>query len=379
MERQTIQPKGLKMAGAYSPVVRAGDLVFISGCTGINKEGKLSPDIHSQIKQVLENIKYCLEAAGTSFSNLMKTKVFLTDWTQYSALNEVYSQSFSPEAAAARSTIKAEALPGSELITIEAIATVGEKKIIRTPGVKSRRPGVIKCARTGDFLFTGGFVGNYNYDTPDWKYGPDIQSQTKQTMENIKQVIEAAGSSLDKILRILLLINDRADFEAMDEIYRSYFSPNMLPTRMAFEHPSSGPIFNELMEIYAIATVGKKEVIYPPGMKPPGPWSPVVRASDFVFVSGLTGRGKDGRLASDIRSQTKQTLDNIKVSLEAAGSSLDKVVRVLVFLTDIRNLKTMDEVYSSYFAKAGFPTRTAVQMNRSTDPELITMEVIAAV
>jgi 2-iminobutanoate/2-iminopropanoate deaminase len=343
----------------------------------MDKDGKLAPDIHSQTKQVMENIKVCLEAAGSSFSKILKTKVFLTDFALYSAINGVYGDYFSSQTAVVRSSIKAEAMAGRELVTIEAIATLGEKQIIDPPGVKQRRPGVATCIRAGDLIFASGCVGNYDWETPNWKYGPDTPSQSKQMMENMKHWLKACGSSMDQLVRVLLLINDRVDFEVMDEVYRSYFSPDMLPTRMTFEHPSSGPIFNELVEIYAVATVGKKEAIYPPGMKPTGAWSPVVRAGDFVFVSGLTGRGKDGRLAPDIRSQTKQTLDNIKVCLEAAGSSLDKVVRVLVFLTDIRNLKTMDEVYSGHFAKAGLPTRTAVQMNRPTDPELITMEVIA--
>jgi 2-iminobutanoate/2-iminopropanoate deaminase len=145
-----------------------------------------------------------------------------------------------------------------------------------------------------------------------------------------------------------------------------------------FEHPSSGPVFNELVEIYAVAARGPKDRVTPPGIAPQGASSPVLRAGGFVFVSAMTGRGSDGRLASGIAEQTRQTLENIRVCLEAAGSSLEKLVRVLVFLDDIRDLPAMDEASQRFLGRAGLPTRTAVQMDGPVYPELVMMEAVAA-
>lgn len=308
---------------------------------------------------------------------LLKTTLFLRDWSLFGAVNEVYGRYFDSETRGVRSTLKAENLPGPELVAIEAIATMNEKEIIATPGMKARRPGVASCVRTGDLIFLGGAVGNYNWDTPDWKYGPDIESQTKRMMENLEQRLEACGVSTSQLVHVLLMLNDRAELAAFEQIYRTHFEPKMLPARTTFEHPSSGPIFNELVEIYAIATRGSKEAISPQGIVPSGASSPVVRAGDFLFLSGMTGQNEEGRVAPDVGSQTRQTLENIRTCLEAAGSALSKMVKVLVFLTDIKNLKATTDACRTYLGDVPLPTFTAVQMNGPSDPELVMIEAVA--
>ncbi len=81
------------------------------------------------------------------------------------------------------------------------------------------------------------------------------------------------------------------------------------------------------------------------------PLSAVVRAGDFVFVSGLPPIDqKTGELVrGDIVKQTEQVLENVKAALEAAGSSLDKVVKVTVFITNAAWFNRVNEVYARYF------------------------------
>jgi len=94
------------------------------------------------------------------------------------------------------------------------------------------------------------------------------------------------------------------------------------------------------------------------------PLSAVVRAGDFVFVSGLPPIDLDtGELVrGDIVAQAEQVLKNVKAALETAGSSLDKVVKVNVFITNSAWFNRFNEVYARYFPKDP-PARTFVAMS----------------
>jgi 2-iminobutanoate/2-iminopropanoate deaminase len=96
--------------------------------------------------------------------------------------------------------------------------------------------------------------------------------------------------------------------------------------------------------------------------KPSGPYSQAVVEGDFIFVAGQgPGNPQTGKHElGDVQSQTRRTLDNLKAILEAAGSSLAKVVRTNVYLSDIGNFAAMNEVYAGYF-EAPFPARTTIQ------------------
>lgn len=102
----------------------------------------------------------------------------------------------------------------------------------------------------------------------------------------------------------------------------------------------------------------KKEIIDVPGiskhLKKEGiPLSPVVRAGNLVFVSGLTPMDRrTGKLPRvTVEKQTKMVLDNLKVCLESAGSSLDNVVKCTVFITNAAYFDDVNDVYRKYFRR----------------------------
>jgi 2-iminobutanoate/2-iminopropanoate deaminase len=96
---------------------------------------------------------------------------------------------------------------------------------------------------------------------------------------------------------------------------------------------------------------------------PVGPYSPGVVVGNLVFVSGQAGREPGtGRLAPDVTGQTEQVLKNIATILEAAGTSLQHVVRCGVFLVDMKEFPAMNEVYARAFG-AHRPARTTVEVS----------------
>lgn len=102
-------------------------------------------------------------------------------------------------------------------------------------------------------------------------------------------------------------------------------------------------------------------VTIPDSPPPKGPYSPAVRAGDFIYVSGQTPRDPTtGELVGgDVAAQARQTLDNVRRVLAAAGAAMSDVVSVTIYLEDMDEWATMNGVYADYFT-APFPSRTTV-------------------
>jgi 2-iminobutanoate/2-iminopropanoate deaminase len=94
---------------------------------------------------------------------------------------------------------------------------------------------------------------------------------------------------------------------------------------------------------------------------PKGPYSPAVRAGDFVYVSGQTPRDpRTGDLiGNDVVTQTRQALSNVRHVLEQAGAAMSDVVSMTIYLQDMNDWATMNGVYAEFFARP-YPSRTTV-------------------
>jgi len=112
--------------------------------------------------------------------------------------------------------------------------------------------------------------------------------------------------------------------------------------------------------------------------KPVGPYSQAIIEGDFIFVAGqgpinpLTGQLELG----DARAETKRVFENLKAILQAAGSSLDHVMKCNVYLRDINDFAAMNEVYATYFSKP-FPARTTIQAGALPGGIAVEIECIA--
>jgi 2-iminobutanoate/2-iminopropanoate deaminase len=119
-----------------------------------------------------------------------------------------------------------------------------------------------------------------------------------------------------------------------------------------------------------------KQVINIPNA-PKYPFSPAIRAGDYIFVSGQGGFvDAQGREVKGIEAQTKQCLKNMKQVLETASSCLDDVVKVTVFLGSVADYAKMNEVYRSYFPK-DLPARSTAVTGLVIPNMLIEVECIA--
>lgn len=124
----------------------------------------------------------------------------------------------------------------------------------------------------------------------------------------------------------------------------------------------------------------ERQAIFPPGRpRPAPPYSPGIRLGNLLFTAGAVGTDAEGRVPEDIREQARNTLENLRAVLTAAGSSLAHVLKSTVYLTDMNEFAAMNDVYRSFFS-GDPPARTTVGVMALARPEMrIEIEMIAHV
>lgn len=105
-----------------------------------------------------------------------------------------------------------------------------------------------------------------------------------------------------------------------------------------------------------------RQALQPEGIAPPTPpYSPVVISGDLVYTAGQVAHDAEGSLvAGGIEEQTRRTLENVRTCLEAAGCTLDDVMKVTAFLADLGDFEGYNRVYREFFAEP-YPARTSVR------------------
>lgn len=189
----------------------------------------------------------------------------------------------------------------------------------------------------------------------------DVAAQTRRVLERIRDVLAAAGSSLDRAVALTVYLKDPADFQAMNDVYKTFWTADP-PTRTTVA--ASFVLPGALVEISAIAVPKGAEriVIHPEGwLRSPNPYSYAIKTGDTVFLSGLVSRnGRDNTVVKgDVAAQTKVVMENAGELLKAAGLTHANVVSSRVFLPSGADFQQMNETYRGYFPSAP-PARATV-------------------
>ena len=202
-------------------------------------------------------------------------------------------------------------------------------------------------------------------------YGSDIKKRTHYVLKNLAKTFEAAGSSLDHIVKAQVFLEDLNDFNAFDEVWKEYFTTPPARTTVG----TSGLLVKDAMiEIDLIGYRPDELDCVPVTSDAPQPlanYTEAYRVGGLVFAAGQlpsdfrTGIPAEARTdpafpyyGSDIKKRTRYVLENLAGTFEAAGSSLDHVVKAQVFLEDLDEFDAFDEVWKEYFSTP--PARTTV-------------------
>ena len=126
------------------------------------------------------------------------------------------------------------------------------KEVIKTDKVLVSKVPFSQGFRAGDFVFVSG-LGPFDPKTGTLQ-GRTIKEQTKQTLENVKAILDAGGASMKDVIKVSVLLSDAENFEQMNEVYKTFFS-EPFPARICYGVTLMRP--DMLVEIDAIAYIGK--------------------------------------------------------------------------------------------------------------------------
>ncbi len=398
----------------YTEAFRAGGLVFAAGqlptdfVTGIPEQARTDPnfpfygsDIKKRTRYVLDNLAKTFAAAGSSLDHIVKAQVFLEDLDEFDAFDEVWKEYFSTPPA--RTSVGTTGLLVKDaMIEIDLIGYV--PGAVECPAVKSdnaqplaayteafRVAGLVFAAGQLPTDFKTGIPAEARTDPNFPFYGSDIKKRTRYVLDNLAKTFEAAGSSLDHIVKAQVFLEDLAEFNAFDEVWKEYFSTPPARTTVG----TTGLLVKDAMiEIDLIGYVpGATEcaAVKSDAPQPLANYTEAFRVGDFVFTAGQlpsdfkSGIPPEARTdpafpfyGSDIKKRTRFVLDNLAQTFAAAGSSLDEVIKAQVFLEDLREFNAFDEVWKEYFPTP--PARTTVgTTGLLVKDAMIEIDLIAAI
>ncbi len=214
-------------------------------------------------------------------------------------------------------------------------------------------PGIL----AGDFLYVSG----QGAVAADGRIPEGFEAQTRQALENVRAVVEAAGLRLDHVAYSQIYLADMTNYEKLGRIWREYFAsaPPACAVVGVLRMPGDTPV-----EINAVAVrdAKRKRAVAVPGAPGPDFCTPVVLAGDRAFVSGVSGRDPDGRIPLDPEMQVELALGQLERVLQAAGLEMRHLVFVNPYLTDKVPMQVMNRLYARRFEFGNTPARATIRV-----------------
>jgi enamine deaminase RidA (YjgF/YER057c/UK114 family) len=397
MRAKAIKTDNPQPLANYTEAFDVDGLIFAAGQlptdfkVGVPPEAKTDPnypfygsDIKKRTHYIMKNLARTFEGAGSSLDHIVKAQVFLEDLRDFNAFDEVWKEYF--KVPPARTTVATTGLLVKDAqIEIDLIGYVPGKLSRNLIKSENARP----IAHYTEAFTVGGLVFAAGQLPTDFKtgipheaktdpnfpfYGSGIKKRTHYIMKNLAHTFEAAGSSLDHIVKAQVFLENIADHDPFQEVWREYFK---VPPPTTVVGTSGLLVKDADIEIDLIGYIpGKLTGRTIKSSNPAGasPSTEAVVAGGLVFIEGqlptdfTSGIPAEARIdpnfpfyGSDIKRRTRYVLAKLARTLEAAGSSLEHVIKAQVFLEDLRNFSAFDEVWKEFFKTP--PARTTVGTN----------------
>lgn len=348
-----------------SPAVDAGDYIYISGQGPRTVDGNLPADFRAQVRQCLDNIKAIVGAAGLTMDHVVYTQVYLEDIGKYREMNSVFADYFG-ETAPARAVLGVARVPDPPIeINAVAVRNLEDRRAIYPTNYDKREaasPGVL----THDRLFISSMSGS---DPLTGKIPDDPAAQVDLALDRMGAVAKAAGLELKNMVFVNPYMNSEIPSRIMNQHYAQRFEFGNTPARATIEVKSlPGGAHIEYTGV-AVRDLSQRKAVRPKNMPPSPTASPCVFAGDTLYCSAKDGfiPGPHGGVyATTTQHQLRQSMRNQLDNLEEAGMTFANVVSTTVYLDDLSDQKSFDQVYEEYFGPV-MPARTIVQQIAPTE------------
>ena len=186
----------------FSPAVKAGGFIYVSGTLGTDASGAVAKgDIKAQTKQTLENISATLKAGGSSLANAASVMIYLRSAADFAAMNEVYATYFPKDPPARTTVVVPQPLANADglvEIAMVAVPNGGERVVVHpTDWIKSPNPYSYGI-KSGNTLFLSGLVSRNGKDNTTVK--GDVATQAKVVLDNGAAILKQAGMSFADVV-----------------------------------------------------------------------------------------------------------------------------------------------------------------------------------
>src|SRR5580700_7292188 len=209
-------------------------------------------------------------------------------------------------------------------------------------------------------------AGDYIYISGQGRRGADgavragFAEQVRQTLNNLKSVVEAAGLTMDHVVYTTVYLTDITQYEEMNRVSNEFFGKT--PPARAVLGVAGLP--DPAIEINAVAVrnLSDRRAVYPSNYKSDEPFSPGILTHDRLFVSAMPASVPAGKASDDSATQVDFALDRMKAVVEAAGLDLSHMVFVNPYLTANFPARVMNEHYARRFEFGNTPARATIEV-----------------
>jgi reactive intermediate/imine deaminase len=330
------------------------------------------------------------EAAGCSLADVVKSQVFMTDLNDFFYFDQVWKEFFpSPPP---RTTVQVSGLlvPGCRVeIDLIGVRPGAERRVITGAATPTPMAHYCQGVVVGDTLYAAGQIAS-DYRTgvpPEARrdpafpyYASDIQRQTRYVLENIASVYRAAGCDFADTVKAQVFLTDLDDFVHFNAVWREFFPspPPRTTVRIGALLVPGCRIEVDLTAVHK--RVPRQVIATSDSPTPQAHYAQGLLAGETLYVAGqlashpATGVAAEARqdpafpyYGSNIQKQTRYILQNLRNVLNAAGLSLDDVVKAQVFLTDLNDFHYFDQIWKEFFPSP--PPRTTLQVSGLLVPD----------
>ncbi len=397
-------PKGI---GPYSQTVAFSHYNNLSAQLPVEPNtGKLvAGGIKEQTKQCFENIKAILDSINHIMNDVVRITVFVKNIKDIDAVNEVYKTYFTSYVPT-RTVVAVDALPMDALVQIEALITCGEGTIPNAPqsgdlikltNNTSNAPICALSTQTVSFSHYNNLSAQLPIDPKTGRLvAGGVKEQAAQCLKNIKAILESIEVPFDDIVKINIFLKNITDSEAVNEVYKTFFPDSAIARAVAYVPArttiaASALLMDALVQIEAVVSHGDGTppqlvedrhgiVIYANNTENAPKCSLSTQTVAFSHYNHVSAQlpidPKVGEIVSGgVKEQATQCLKNIKAIIESIDHVMEDVVKVNIFLKNIADIDSVDEVYTTYFP-TGVPARRTVGVSALPKDALIQIDVV---
>jgi 2-iminobutanoate/2-iminopropanoate deaminase len=352
---QTIKQETLfSEATLFSQGVQAGEFTFVAqDARGPDGKVGTAQSAEQQTVQSLLNLDTALDTFGQSTADVVSLSVYIADYRDAAAVANTLRDRFGNTAPAVN-FVGVCALEGGCSLRVDAIATTSEdRETIRIADLPLSIGAGCHGVRVGKFYFLSGVDaadGNGRITAAQ-----SIQMQTTEVLTRIDKILGRQQLGLGNLCRTFMFMpgtKHRPGYgEARKKVYQGIFAEDAFPPNSGIYIRSLGD--NILLRSMAIAYRGEQKIVTSPKVRlAPGSFSQSVRVGDWLLLAGQDAVTFDRVVECEgsLAGQTEATLRHTKDIVEAAGGTVDDIVKATIYLTEGTDREQFAEAYRMFFA-----------------------------